>query len=106
MQVRGVLLDPSCSGSGTAASRLDALLPSRRSRSDAEELDEVWLLSRSSLPAARPANPDVMSGTHPTSVEEVVSEPGHRPASAAQLRLSQQHDDCSMRLLQQYDDCS
>ncbi len=41
-QVRGVLLDPSCSGSGTAANRLDALLPSRRRRAaDADELDEV-----------------------------------------------------------------
>ena len=36
-----MLLDPSCSGSGTAASRLDALLPSRRRREAAQNLDEV-----------------------------------------------------------------
>ena len=40
-QVRGVLLDPSCSGSGTAAGRLDALLPSRRRQTAAGEPDEV-----------------------------------------------------------------
>ena len=37
-----MLLDPSCSGSGTAANRLDALLPSRRRRAaESDELDEV-----------------------------------------------------------------
>ena len=37
-----MLLDPSCSGSGTAANRLDALLPSRRRRAaDADKLNEV-----------------------------------------------------------------
>jgi len=29
LQVKAILLDPSCSGSGTAASRLDHLLPSK-----------------------------------------------------------------------------
>ena len=39
--VAGVLLDPSCSGSGTAASRLDHLLPSHRDAG--AEMDEVLL---------------------------------------------------------------
>lgn len=37
--VAGVLLDPSCSGSGTTASRMDYLLPSHREKGAA--LDEV-----------------------------------------------------------------
>lgn len=37
--VAGVLLDPSCSGSGTTASRMDYLLPSHREKGTA--LDEV-----------------------------------------------------------------
>ena len=42
--VVGVLLDPSCSGSGTAASRLDHLLPSHREAG--AEMDEVMLVRR------------------------------------------------------------
>ena len=36
-QVRGVILDPSCSGSGTGLSRMDHLLPSQGLVTQAEE---------------------------------------------------------------------
>ncbi|KAJ7958392.1 RNA (C5-cytosine) methyltransferase [Quillaja saponaria] len=40
-KVRAILLDPSCSGSGTASSRLDHLLPSKTADSDTERLDKL-----------------------------------------------------------------
>lgn len=39
LQVRAILLDPSCSGSGTAIDRLDHLLPSH----NAGEFQLLWL---------------------------------------------------------------
>jgi putative methyltransferase len=41
LQVKGVILDPSCSGSGTTVSRMDHLLPGSSSTAGAaSELDE------------------------------------------------------------------
>ncbi|KAG6591478.1 25S rRNA (cytosine-C(5))-methyltransferase NSUN5, partial [Cucurbita argyrosperma subsp. sororia] len=52
-KVRAILLDPSCSGSGTAAARLDHLLPShvegKSSGDDHERLDKLAAFQRKAL---------------------------------------------------------
>lgn len=45
MQVQGSILDPSCSGSGTAVSRMDHLLPAATSRA-ADEAGDAATLSQ------------------------------------------------------------
>jgi putative methyltransferase len=40
VQVKGVILDPSCSGSGTTVSRMDHLLPSSTAGPSSSGLDE------------------------------------------------------------------
>ncbi|KAH1252656.1 putative 28S rRNA (cytosine-C(5))-methyltransferase [Glycine soja] len=50
-KVKAILLDPSCSGSGTAASRLDHLLPSKAAGQDAdmERLNKLATFQRKAL---------------------------------------------------------
>lgn len=40
LQVKGVILDPSCSGSGTVVSRMDHLLPGTTSGSTVDEQEQ------------------------------------------------------------------
>ncbi|MCH96870.1 putative methyltransferase NSUN5-like, partial [Trifolium medium] len=51
LQVKAILLDPSCSGSGTAASRLDHLLPSKVAGQDIdmERLNKLATFQRKAL---------------------------------------------------------
>lgn len=44
-EVRGVILDPSCSGSGTRHSRMDHLLPSQGVASEDEEASRLSSLA-------------------------------------------------------------
>lgn len=50
LQIRAILLDPSCSGSGTAAQRLDHLLPSHATDvTDTERLNKLSAFQKKAL---------------------------------------------------------
>lgn len=49
-EVKGVILDPSCSGSGTRHSRMDHLLPSQGLASEEEEAGRLASLAAFQVP--------------------------------------------------------
>ena len=51
-EVRGVILDPSCSGSGTAHSRMDHLLPSHGQADVEEEASRLHSLAAFQVPSS------------------------------------------------------
>ena len=58
-EVRGVILDPSCSGSGTRHSRMDHLLPSRGVAPPAEEASRLASLAAFQVSHLCPACPSL-----------------------------------------------